>query len=98
MSDERRYSDREVRLILRKAVDLQHRSSEATDSSRGMSLEELTQVAAEAGISATHVSRAALEVGTPAGQPSGFFGSPAYVVAERVVDAFVVPESFDGFL
>ncbi len=65
MSDpaDRRYSEREFALILRKASELQLDDSEATAPTEGLSLEEIQQIADEAGIDPTLVARAAALIG-----------------------------------
>ena len=96
----RRYTDREVRLILKSAVDLQQRHDHGDDPSRGMSLVELEQVAAEAGLDPALVRRAARELDTP-GTPSetnAFLGSPTHLVLEQVVDTSILPGAFDQLL
>ncbi|HEU4642164.1 MAG TPA: hypothetical protein VFS44_06880, partial [Gemmatimonadaceae bacterium] len=96
----RRYTDREVRLILKSAVELQQRGADGDQPSGGLSLAELEQVAAEAGIDPAVVRRAASALDT-AGAPDGanpFLGGPTEIVVERIVDAPVDAADFEGLL
>ncbi len=56
----RRFSDREVALVLKKASELEE--SEGTGAGGGLRLEELQEIAAEVGISAGVVQRAVTEL------------------------------------
>jgi hypothetical protein len=62
----RRFGDEEIRGILGRAADLQERSYAITrDTERGLTLEELRQVAEEAGIDPIFVDLAARDVDAP---------------------------------
>ena len=97
----RQYSDREVRLILKSAVELQQRRADRTgEGSGGMSLAELEQVAAEAGLDPNFVRRAAAQldaVGPPSNH-NAFLGGPTQLVLERVVNHTIDPARFDALL
>ena len=54
------YGDKEIGRILKRATDLQHREPSAPAA--GLTLEELEEIAAEAGIDPRYLRRAALEV------------------------------------
>jgi hypothetical protein len=97
---ERRYTDREVRLILKSAADLQQRVGDDAAGSRGMSLAELEQVASEAGIDSALIRRAAADLDVPAtpGAHNSFLGAPTEIVIERTVDAAIGAEVFDSLL
>jgi hypothetical protein len=63
---ERRFGDEQVRRILRDAAELQERSSvQPLDSARGLTLEELRQIAAEVGIDPGFVDLAASHADAP---------------------------------
>ena len=97
----RQYSDREVRLILKSAVELQQRLADlAGERAGGMSLAELEQVAAEAGLDPTFVRRAAAQLDAPAAPSdrSIFLGGPTQLVLERVVNLTIDPDRFDHLL
>jgi hypothetical protein len=69
---ERRFTDKEVALILRRAADLETRtSSTALASARGLTLSDLREIAAEAGIDPDLVSRAVTEMEGPRGIRTG---------------------------
>ena len=69
---ERRFTDKEVALILRRASDLETRaSSAAVASGRGLTLSDLREIAAEAGIDPELVSRAVTEMEGPRGIRTG---------------------------
>jgi hypothetical protein len=91
----RRYSDREITLILKGAAE---RQEEVAPREGGYSLAELEEIAAQAGIDAANVRAAARDldrVDAPAG--GGFVGSPTMLEFERMVEG-EVPESEYGEL
>lgn len=63
------YSDKEIGRIIERATELQ-RAEPGASTSGGMTLAELEEIAAEAGIDVEHVRRAALEVEARPGGPS----------------------------
>jgi hypothetical protein len=69
---EQRFTDKEVAIILRRAADLEKRPPSAGGSSgRGLTLSDLKEIAAEAGIDPEMVSRAVTELASPKGLRSG---------------------------
>lgn len=69
---ERRFTDKEVALILRRAADLEKRTaSTAVASGKGLTLSDLREIAAEAGIDPELVSRAVTEMEGPKGIRTG---------------------------
>ena len=85
----RRFSEQEVRAILERAAAMQSEGASAGDS-RAMTLAEIEQAAAEAGLDRALVRRAAAEVRTPRLQDrtpakSAFLGAPKRLVVEAVV-------------
>jgi hypothetical protein len=60
---ERRFTDQDVALILRRAVELDRESGQEARG-RGLSLEDLQEIAVEVGVDPAMVSRAAEELGT----------------------------------
>ena len=97
----RQYSDREVRLILKSAVELQQRRADrAGEHSGGMSLAELEQVAVEAGLDPNFVRRAAaqLDAGAAPSDHNVFLGGPTQVILERVVNHTIDAARFDTLL
>ncbi len=95
----RLYSEREVQLILKSAVEIQMRTDQFNDSSGGMSLEQLEQVAREAGLDTTVIRHAASQLDVHRDdEGNAFLGSPDHVVVERTVDFVVPQEEFDHLL
>jgi hypothetical protein len=90
---ERRFTDREVALILRRSVEIEERSqSKDLPAARGLTLKELQEVAGEVGLDPTVVSRAAAELESKRGlEPASAWG-PSTV--RREVQA--VPKELSG--
>lgn len=61
----RRFGDQEIHRILQKAAELQERSQQLPAQGRGLTLEELRQVAMEAGIDPRYVDLAAADATGP---------------------------------
>ncbi len=82
----RRYDEREVRRLLERAAELQA-SDAAAPEAGGLTLRELESIAGEAGLDATHLRRAALELDTgPVGTlGTRLMGAPARVRLERAL-------------
>lgn len=69
---DRRFTDKEVAIILRRASDLEKRSPSSPSSrARGLTLEDLKEIAAEAGIDPELVTRAVTEMESPRGLKEG---------------------------
>jgi len=85
---ERRFTDREVALVLRRAADLEKGSSgTAVASGKGLTLSDLREIAAEAGIDPDLVSRAVMEMEGSKGIRTGsLLAGPGTV--QREVRAF----------
>lgn len=62
---EPRYTDQEVARLLKRAADLDQEAGSGSEVARGLSLADLREVAAEAGIDPAAVTRAAAELATP---------------------------------
>jgi hypothetical protein len=82
----RRYSEEEVGLILRRATEMQRAEPTAPDPA-GLTLAELEEIAAEAGIDPGMLRQAAseLNVQQPATLGSRIAGAPVAVAIERVI-------------
>jgi hypothetical protein len=82
-----RYSEQQMALILKRAAELQ----EGADG-RGseLSLSEIQEVAAEAGISPSYVAEAAAELLRP-GPRVGWLGAPTRFHEERIIAAVLSP-------
>lgn len=83
----RRYSEEEVGLILRRATEMQRAEPTAADPA-GLSMAELEEIAAEAGIDAGMLRQAASELNLqqPATLGSRLAGAPTTVAIERVIE------------
>ncbi|HEU4719757.1 MAG TPA: hypothetical protein VFS59_00225 [Gemmatimonadaceae bacterium] len=92
----RRFNEKEVAEIIKRASELQQLES-TPESTAGMSLAELEQVAREAGIDPALVRRAASDLDTRVTdrQPSPFLGAPTTLVLERTIDGEMPVEEYE---
>lgn len=92
----RRFNEKEVAKIIKRASELQEEEAPA-ESSSGMSLAELEQVAREAGLDPALVRRAATDLDTRITdqQPSPFVGAPTRLRLERTIDGELTPDAFE---
>ncbi|MCB9753553.1 MAG: hypothetical protein H6713_26725 [Myxococcales bacterium] len=90
MSDGRRYDEREVGLILKRALELQAREADRGDA-RSMSEAELEEVVHELGISKALVKRAASEVAIAdvRNRPVWWLGGKTELMFEEVVEGTI---------
>lgn len=65
MDPTRRFTDREVAIVLRKASEIDEGEGADAGSGAGLSLEDLKEIAREVGISAQAIDRAARKVEEP---------------------------------
>lgn len=96
----RRYGDKEVARILKRATELQRAEPSATDP-EGLTLAELAEIAREAGIDPAFLQRAAVEVGPREPLSSlaeKLAGAPMSVRVERIVSGELRPDQFDGII
>jgi hypothetical protein len=100
----RRFTEKEVSAILKRAVELQAAVREdglgAAEPGGGTSLVQIRQAAAELGLEPRLVEQAALEVAAacaPRGR-SGFWGGPWNVRHERVVDGTMTEQDWPALL
>lgn len=101
LTSARRYTDREVALVIKRAAELQEQQSEQTDrSSSGLSLSELEQVARESGLDPSLVRRAAqdLDVHRDPVHKSRFLGAPSVITTERTVEGELPPDEYEGIV
>jgi hypothetical protein len=97
----RRFSDREVALILKRATELQTSDTGETEvGAGGMSLDDLQDIAREAGIDPRLVARAAGEVDAPPDrrEASPLAGAPLELSLERTVEGEVPEDEFEVLL
>jgi hypothetical protein len=92
----RRYNEKEVAEIIKRASELQQIESTA-ESTTGMSLAELEQVAREAGLDPALVRRAASDLDTRVSdrKPSPFIGAPTNLVLERTIDGEIPVDEYE---
>jgi hypothetical protein len=92
----RRYNEKEVADIIKRASELQQVES-TSESTTGMSLAELEQVAREAGLDPALVRRAATDLDTRVSdrKPSAFLGAPTNLVLERTIDGEIPPDEYE---
>jgi hypothetical protein len=95
----RTYEPSEVRRILRRAAELQDAEGKTREGGRPLTLEEIEQLAREAGIDEALVRRATMgdevpTVGAPAGTKTHpFFGGPGHLSFERKAKGRVGPSN-----
>jgi len=85
MSSKRRYSEKQVTRVLRRAAEIQ--SAGRTDSADGLSEDEILRVGAEVGLDAGAVQKALAEVGVNDDDAqTRWLGAPEQYELERVVE------------
>lgn len=93
----RLYGEKEIGKILKRATELQHEEPSAP-SADSMSLQELEDIAAEAGIDPTFLRRAALEIDTGAMELSTwgkFLGEELLLVREVTIEGELRDDAFE---
>ena len=95
----RRFNEQEVAAIIKRASELQQVESPA-ESTTGMSLAELEQIAREAGLDPALVRRAASDLDTRVSdrKPSAFLGAPTALVLERTIDGEVPQDAYEAMV
>ena len=96
--ESRRFTDREVALVLRRATDLDERVDPGPDAGVGLSLAELKEIAREVGISTAAVERAVATLDRPESLASRFGGAPSVRKAVHVVPHAVAREGLAGLI
>jgi hypothetical protein len=94
----RLYDEKEVARMLKRATELQREDPVRPNPAEGLSLRELEEIAAEAGIDPQHLRRAALEIDAVRDQPTRWttlLGENPTVAAGAVVPGELVPEDFE---
>lgn len=95
----RRYSDKEVRRLLQEAAELQEEEAGHLRGGEGagMTLLELQEAAAEAGIDPRYLQRAAARIdqGGKPGLAAAFAGTPLTITVERAVRGELQDEDFE---
>jgi hypothetical protein len=97
--DRRRYSDREMALILRRAADLQARGFDAGTQEQSHTIAELEQLAAEVGIDPRYVAEAAQAVDAePIAKSAPVLGAPTSYQVGRIITGEVSEAEFADVL
>jgi hypothetical protein len=94
----RRYGDKEVGLILKRAAELQRQAPASAAEGGGLSIAELEEIAAEVGIDTAYIGRAAEELDDPAIHGEGvslLTGAPLVVELERSIAGELPESAFD---
>jgi hypothetical protein len=99
-NDDRRYSDEEFALILRKASELQEGGAKPPALRTGMSIEEIKSIAVEAGIDPDKVAQAAslLSRSDPPGTAVRLFGGPSSYHLEHTTQGEISQEDLGRLL
>jgi hypothetical protein len=94
----RLYDEKEVGRLLKRATELQREDPVRANPAGGFSLEELEEIAAEAGIDPQHLRRAAAELDTGGGDVEGWehlLGEKVTLVRQAVVPGELGPTGFE---
>ena len=81
----RRFTEREVAIVLRKASEIDENEGVGAGSGMGLSLEDLQEIAKEVGISPQAISRAAQAIEEPGRLSGAWAGAPLVRKAVRAV-------------
>ena len=94
---ERKFSDEEVALIIKRAAELQQTEQVEQESSTALTLSEVEQIAREAGIDPLLIRRAAHGLDRPAetSRKGSWAGAPTRLVFERVIDGEISNDEFE---
>jgi hypothetical protein len=94
---ERKFSEEEVALIIKRATELQQTEQVEPEASTALTLTQVEQIAKEAGIDPLLIRRAAQGIDRPSetNRPSPWVGAPTRLVFERVVDGEIPVEAYE---
>jgi hypothetical protein len=97
---DRKFSEEEVALIIKRAAELQQTQQVEQEPSNALTLTEVEQIAREAGIDPALIRRAAhgLDRPTETSRPSAWLGAPTRLVFERVVDGEIPVDDFEPLI
>lgn len=91
------YNSKEISAILKKAAE--HSSADTADTSLGLSIEELEQVASEVGIDPKHIKRAAGEVDADSKKgATNFWGGPFTYQKQILVEREITTDQWEEML
>jgi hypothetical protein len=96
----RRFSEEEVALIIKRAAELQQTEEIAEEPANALTLAEVEQIAKEAGIDPGLIRRAAQSLDRPEqeSRPSPWVGAPTRLVFERVIDGEISPDEYENLI
>jgi hypothetical protein len=95
----RRYSDREIALILTRTAELQATRAAESEVSAGLSQEELEQIAREAGLDPRYIRSAIAELDAGRGtRQSRWLGGATWIQLERSVLGEVPPSAYEALV
>ncbi|HEY8164750.1 MAG TPA: hypothetical protein VIF83_04275 [Gemmatimonadaceae bacterium] len=97
---ERKFSEEEVALIIKRATELQQTEQVEQEPSTALTLNQVEQIAKEAGIDPLLVRRAAQGIDRPSevNRPSPWVGAPTRLVFERVIEGEIPVEEFENLV
>lgn len=97
--DKRRYSDREMALILKRAATLQEQGPDAVAQEQSHTLTELERIAIEVGIDPRYVAEAAAAVDAePTAKKAPLLGAPISYQVGRIIEGEVPETEFAEML
>lgn len=95
----RRYSDREIALILTRTAELQATRAAESEMSAGLTQDELEQIAREAGLDPRYVRSAIAELDAGRGtRQSRWLGGATWIQLERSVSGEVPPREYEALV
>lgn len=98
--ESRRYSDKEISALLKRAMELQQSGSSVPEMGRGITLADLQKIAAEVGIEPHHLQVAAAELEAEGGLGERFhlLGGPLSINLERIVEGEIPEEKWEALV
>jgi hypothetical protein len=99
-SRDRKFSEEEVALIIKRAAELQQTQQVESEPSSALTLLEVEQIAREAGIDPKLIRQAAHGLDRPSetSRPSPWLGAPTHLVFERVIDGEIPTDDFEPLI
>jgi len=97
---DRKFSEEEVALIIKRAAELQQTQQIESEPSNALTLSEVEQIAREAGIDPKLIRQAAHGLDRPSetSRPSPWLGAPTRLVFERVIDGEISVDEFEPLI
>lgn len=98
---DRKFSEEEVALIIKRAAEMQSEQVEQSDTGHALTLSEVEDIAKEAGIDSRLIRRAAQSLDhhtETSNRPSPWLGAPTQLVFETVVDGEIGPDDHEALV